>query len=361
MGIIRFLLALSVLIVHSSPILGVELLPGPVAVRIFYIFSGFLMAMVITRKYQKLDRPYYYFITNRFLRLYPLYITVVIMTIILSIGYGVSLGSWGKLQYYYDYYHDSPQSLGALLLVFLSNITLIGQDIMTQLGINSETGRFFFHGLQSPPELQELLFIPIAWTVSIEFYFYLLSPPIVSKNLKIICGIILLVLAFRYILLLTDAAPSAFGIYRFAPTEIYWFLLGIVSYKIKLPEQLLTKSSGWIFFFIFILIMATYNILPIDRYYINTILYALTVIATPSLFLHFSKYKIDKKLGDLCYPIYLIHAFILLIVGANSFPKPYGTGLPTFVLTILLSVLLNMFLLIPIEKWRQHRAVNPKI
>jgi len=362
MGTLRFLLALSVLIVHSSPILGIQLLPGPVAVRAFYIISGFLISMVITQKYQNLDRPYYYFISNRFLRLYPLYITVVIMTVILSTVYGLILGDWGKLQYYFNYYQASPQSLETLCVVMLTNITLLGQDLMTFVGIDPNTGRFFFHKMQDWPELQELLFIPIAWTVAVEFYFYLVAPFFVSKKVKTIICLIILVLIFRYWLYVSGAAPNAFAIYRFAPTEIYWFLLGVLSYRLKFPAFITTKKAAYVYMVVFLLLMLTYNHwAALGDSWKNVLVYTLTFISLPSLFAHFAKNKLDKFLGDLCYPVYLLHAFVLLIVAANSFPKTYGTGFPTFILTITFSILLNKYLLVPIEKWRQLRIKSNNV
>lgn len=77
MGSIRFLLALSVLIVHSSPILGVTILPGYLAVQVFYVISGFYMALIYCEKYSNTERPVFYFYSNRILRLYPLYLAVI--------------------------------------------------------------------------------------------------------------------------------------------------------------------------------------------------------------------------------------------------------------------------------------------
>lgn len=355
MGTLRFLLALAVVIVHSSPIMGLTLLPGPVAVRAFYIISGFLIAMVISRKYQYRDRSYYYFLSNRFYRLYPLYITIVILTVLLSIGYGLFLGDWGKLQYYINHYQASPQSLPSLMVVMLTNFTVVGQDIMTFLSIDPDSGKLLFHRMQDRPVLQELLLIPIAWTVAVEFYFYLVAPFFVTKTIKTILTILVSVLVFRYILMVTGAAPDSFAIYRFAPTEIYWFLLGVLCYRLPFPAFLKSRQFAYGVLVLMIVFMVAYNHLSWANDWKNIIVYAITFISLPALFAHVSKLRIDKNLGELCYPMYLVHAFVLLIVGANSFPKSWGTGIPTVLLTIILSILLNKLLLVPIEKWRQKR------
>ena len=123
MGSIRFLLAFSVLILHSSPIAGIRLLPGETAVRTFYIISGFYMTLIFSTKYASATRPYYSFITNRWLRLYPPYLVVVLLIGVLSVAYGIWLGSFGKIQYYLDWYRQVPESLSSLLTVLFFNIS----------------------------------------------------------------------------------------------------------------------------------------------------------------------------------------------------------------------------------------------
>ena len=80
MGTIRFLLAFSVVFAHMD-LHSQFFNNGSDAVQLFFIISGFYMFMVLKEKYVKLDRSYWYFISNRFLRLYPIYFLILIMTI----------------------------------------------------------------------------------------------------------------------------------------------------------------------------------------------------------------------------------------------------------------------------------------
>jgi len=50
MGFIRIILAIAVVIVHTEPIFGFELVRGRVAVQSFFIISGFYMAMILNEK-----------------------------------------------------------------------------------------------------------------------------------------------------------------------------------------------------------------------------------------------------------------------------------------------------------------------
>ena len=81
MGLIRTLLAISVVLAHSSPIFGIKLVGGQVAVQAFYMISGFYMTLVLNEKYVGANKAYKLFITNRLLRLWPVYWTVLVVSI----------------------------------------------------------------------------------------------------------------------------------------------------------------------------------------------------------------------------------------------------------------------------------------
>jgi peptidoglycan/LPS O-acetylase OafA/YrhL len=349
MGLIRFLLALSVLIVHSSPVLGIEIIPGSQAVHSFYIISGFYMAMIFVEKYEGTERPLYYFFSNRILRLYPLYLLVVILIVALSIVLGILLGSYGELQYYIDKYNEQPNSLGALITVLFLNISLIGQDIITFFGIDN-LGHLQFLGLDGDQKMQELLFIPIAWTVSIELFFYLLTPFIVAKKKLVIVYWLLAVIGLRLLLYMAFDIKESFAIYRFAPTELFWFLLGVLSYKLFQDKWLPDKRYGILFFILLVLALFTYKYIQSDW-----LIFILVFLFTPSIFYRLSSYRYDRYLGELTYPLYISHCLFLIIISANRFPKQYGTGLPLVVMTLTFSVLAYHYFLQPIDRFRATR------
>ncbi len=349
MGLIRFLLAISVLIVHSSPVFGVELIPGYLAVQSFYIISGFYMTLIFTEKYEGTARPYYYFLSNRILRLYPLYALVVVMVIVLSIVYGVWLGSYGKLQYYMDEYQRQPDSLGALLTVLFFNVSLVGQDWVTFFGID-RLGDLYFLGLRGDMKMQELLFIPIAWTISVELFFYLLTPFIVTKSKAVIVYFILGVIALRIFLYFIFNIGGGFAIYRFAPTELFWFLLGILSYKLYKRKWLPDKRYGVWLLIILIVSLFIYRMVQLDW-----VFFSMIFLFTPSVFYKVSNFKYDRFFGELTYPLYISHCFFLMIIGANAFPKPYGTGLPLIVMAVIFSVFVYHYFLQPLDRFRASR------
>jgi peptidoglycan/LPS O-acetylase OafA/YrhL len=352
MGTIRFLLALSVLIVHSSSLFGLQLLPGYLAVQSFYIISGFYMAFIYCEKYSKTERPAYNFYVNRFFRLYPLYILIVFLTIGLSLVFGIFLGDFGKLQFYITEYQKNHNSIYSLITFLVLNFSLIGQDILTFFSLD-EIGRLSFSGLQTNITIQEYLFIPIAWTISVELFFYLLTPLVANKKLNFILLMIFIVIGIRLILFQIFDVFNEFAIYRFAPTEFFWFLLGIVSYRLKFLRTKWIRKFSFALFLIMIISFLLYRFFAFDW-----IVLTLVFLFTPSIFDHFHDHKADRYIGELTYPLYLGHCFFLLIISANHFPKPFGTGPPAFLLTILFSVFIYHYFQKPLDKWRFKRLVS---
>ena len=120
MGLLRVLLALSVVAAHSTPILGTSLVGGRVAVQTFFILSGFYMALVLDGKYRGRG-SYRTFLQQRFLRLFPAYWFVLVLALLywltVSLISGQSVGwlaTWAA----------APIAPGALLATWTSRPTL---------------------------------------------------------------------------------------------------------------------------------------------------------------------------------------------------------------------------------------------
>ncbi|EMI56478.1 acyltransferase family protein [Rhodopirellula sallentina] len=84
-GTFRLFLALLVVIHHSFP-----LRLGAWAVGMFFALSGFWISRMWRRKYAKLDAPYTEFLASRWWRLAPVFLTVHLIAVILTLsGYRV--------------------------------------------------------------------------------------------------------------------------------------------------------------------------------------------------------------------------------------------------------------------------------
>jgi peptidoglycan/LPS O-acetylase OafA/YrhL len=128
MGIIRLLLALSVVAAHTTSFFGVHLVGGKVAVQAFYIISGFYMSLILNEKYLGKTGSYKLFITNRFLRIFPIFWTVLVLValfsaLLLILGHG-----GGSLQPYINYFSNgNDMNIPAIFLLVVSNLFFSGQ------------------------------------------------------------------------------------------------------------------------------------------------------------------------------------------------------------------------------------------
>ena len=118
MGLIRVILALSVLGVHYhiQPQLG--FVGGTVAVKFFYMISGFYMALILERKNNYKSIKSFY--VSRYLRLFPIYIIFAISCV---------TGNFGNTIYGRNFITDDLPLL-TQLVVIITNISIIGQDVL---------------------------------------------------------------------------------------------------------------------------------------------------------------------------------------------------------------------------------------
>lgn len=362
MGLLRFLLALTVVLGHSSSIFGFQLVGGALAVQAFYIISGFYMTLILNEKYVGANSSYKLFISNRLLRLFPIYWTVLILTILYSIiisyaSNGSDLGSFS----YFSIYWNNMGILSIFYLIF-TNIFLFLQDTVMFLSLDTTTGSLFFtrNFHDHTPALYNFLMVPQAWTIGVEIAFYLIAPFLVRRKLKVIIPLIVASLLLRAVLYYHFNLKNDPWTYRFFPTELVFFLLGIVAYHAYKKLQTLTLKNSHLMFIWICVLGATlfHNFLPIPR---KDTLYLIGFFMTlPFIFILTKHWKKDAYIGELSYPIYISHILVLTIVKVLNIQLPGGLGLTVALLTIGLSLLLNEVVAKRIEKIRQKRLVAHK-
>jgi peptidoglycan/LPS O-acetylase OafA/YrhL len=360
MGILRILLALSVVLAHSSSIFGFSFVGGQIAVQAFYIISGFYMSLILNEKYIGVNNSYKLFISNRFLRLYPIYWVVLFLTILYSIA--ISIYSKGNHLENFSVYYDNFENMnfGSFIFLLFTNLFLFLQDVVMFLGLDTTTGHLFFTSnfRETTPQLYKFLFIPQAWTIGLEIAFYLIAPFLVKRKLKIIIPLILLSLILRTVLYFHFDLNNDPWTYRFFPTELVFFLLGIVSYRIYKKMQTIDVKNNFLkLIWLGILgFTVVYSFLPISA---KSYLY-LTVffMSLPFVFILTKNWKIDSYIGELSYPIYISHIFVLTVISAFKIPVIGGVGLILTLSTIVFSIILNEFVAKKIEKIRQKRIMS---
>lgn len=373
MGLLRFILALAVIIAHSEPLFGLIFIPREMAVQSFYIISGFYMAFILNEKYVGPD-SYKLFITNRFLRLYPVYWTIAGLTVVMAF---ISLKITGfpyMIRFYIKYSH--LMNIKSFVYIIATNLFIVGQDSLSFLKLGPGGSLVFTSNfLDSGPQVYLFSLAPQAWTISLEILFYLIAPFIVRRDIYRISVIILLSLILRFYIYGSGLDHDPWT-YRFFPTELAFFLFGAVSYKLYriLKTVKFSKRLYLIVFLTVISLTSVYQFIPaVEEGWFNInqwTYYLILVVSIPFIFVHSKNMKFDYFLGELSYPMYISHFLIFYMTTyyypADLFEKYHYIGylekhheikyLGSILFIILFSALLVRFLIKPIERYRQSRV-----
>ncbi len=358
MGIFRLLLALSVVAAHSSSFFGTYLVGGKIAVQAFYIISGFYMSLILSEKYIGKAGSYKLFISNRFLRIFPIFWAVLLLTIL----FGTVMLMFGDhsatVGVYANYLSQGGHfDIFAIGLLIISNLFLFGGDLVMFLGLNSTTGHLFFTPdfTMTTPRLHGFLFVPQAWTIAIELMFYLIAPFIVRQKTWIIGTIIALSLGLRWYLYAHGFNHDPWT-HRLFPLELAFFLIGTLTYRLYTKIKTYTFDQRVLYTALSAIGLATGLYYPGNTSVFHEASYfALVVLCLPLLFIVTKNSKFDSKIGELSYPVYICHILVITIVTFFSVQVRY-MGPFIAVLSIGFALLLNRFIADPIERFRQRRV-----
>ncbi len=321
--------------IHSPDDEYFYLLPsGKLGVHIFFVISGFVIAMPLIKKWVddvEVNFNFKKYFIRRLTRLEPPYLVVLV------------LGFFALLLLY--------NSLGSL-------------KMGTESSASSEISLFesflasfvYLHGLvfTSYPRIN-----PPAWSLEIEFQFYILAPffllgifwflrkaslkkwfiPITLLSMLLFKALIYIVVLRKYQMFLVT-------------NYIQYFILGFIIcylYLNKTLEKEFFKKSASLFFIIgfVVFVISDYYLKP---YGMNLLFYSsseylyimcLENVKYLGMFLFFagvmsggigrkiSQITLISTIGGMCYSIYLIHLFILQ-VGVTSFMHVFDSPTDSF-------------------------------
>ena len=384
MGILRLYLALCVVASHTNRIAFIPMHSGDQAVQAFFMVSGFYMELVYG-KYPSAGAFY----RSRAQRIFFPYWTILALILVVSLVLGWGFGNWGEITPCLD--ANQRNSPGGAWLAGISNFTVFGQDAVYFL--NAEPGR----GLAFTPDFRAsghplwyLLVIPQAWSVSVELMFYLLMPLLTRLKSAWLAGGIALSLAARF---LTYSAIGWSGdpwSYRFLPFELCFFMLGMLACRFwranrpGLEKRLgflsgprgrstLARAAG----VLAVCLTLKAGVATATRWIGHdnaTLLFNLGwLVLLPPLFTISASDRLDREVGELSYPIYLVHYFLISLLmlalgrpdltlfcnelGKSDFPAATGTIMAA--LSILVSWALNRGLFNRFEEMR-HSGLKVK-
>lgn len=358
MGLLRLLLAFSVVSAHAGPILGSTLVGGKIAVQSFFLISGFYMALILQEKYVSRKKSYHLFMTNRLLRIFPAYWCILFLTFIISLIL-VYLGEDNKFTIYFE--NKSVFNFLPFLYLLFSQLFIICLDWVMFMGIDVTSGNLFLtHDyLSTHPLLHNFILVPQAWTISLELLFYCLAPFLVKRKLWVLILLIILSLLLRFYLYSIGLHREPWT-NRFFPTEFVFFLFGILSYQ--LYTYIRSKNIPFLSLGCFITLVITtilYNFFASDtKSTVNTTqlaYFGLLFVSIPFVFQLTKANSFDRLLGILSFPVYLSHALVIDVLQ-RIIPISNLFGVETVLITLCVSVVIVYIVEKPVDRYRQHRV-----
>ena len=329
MGLVRLLLAVSVVLTHTEA--PYALAGGRIAVQLFYMISGFLISYVLHKDaaYATVGKFY----LARALRIFPPYYAVAAAVLCLFILEHDRLAQFAGLP------------MATRVFMGVVNLTVLGQD-WTSFMSNPAAGGLPLH---------KFLLAPQAWTLGLELTFYLIAPFIVRRR-KVLVGLLIASLAARLFgwSLGLDHDPWS---YRFFPFELALFAAGALSHQLVLPWARATDERWQTPVSIAALALAAgATALPLIEPLRSVLVFLAFVGALPFLFLFQRRRRWDAVLGELSYPIYLTHWAVAMVVIELShragLERPPAFTAIVLVGSIAAAVGLDVCIARPVEKLR---------
>jgi peptidoglycan/LPS O-acetylase OafA/YrhL len=358
MGLMRFMLALAVASGHAGGFFGADIypkVPGSHAVQLFYMISGFLIALILSGKYADTPRGNWIFYSNRAVKIYVPYLAILAVTVVAWLVIYAATGNAGPLTVFFR--DGATMSFGAWAFAVVTNLFLLGMEWGSLLIVRGGELLLSVRAIEQPPNAIDFTIIVPAWTLSLELAFYLIAPFILRRHFLLIAALALASYTFRF-------QAFAYGFrsiateYRFFPFELSLFLYGALSYRfyVFLKERDMFKPS----LSLAITIACALTAIALPKYFRQHQhqMYALVGLLLPALFDFSMRHRWDKWLGDLSYPLYLVHwpvcGFGLAMLNEGSKGDVYAYL--AVVVSIGLSIAINHFLVYPVDRWRQSRA-----
>ena len=342
----------------GSTLFGVPFPDGWFAVQMFFMISGFYMALVLNEKYTSPSSNWVFY-SNRVLRLWPPAFIVNILVIISFLVYGEVL-LFG-LTMGLGEFMDLLRSLDALTLAYLGflNLFIVGMDSIWFVGISPESGIGYLRRGDHAFGAASLMLNHPLWTIAVEALYYIISPFLLRRGPRVAFALFVAGGLVHVALALSPLNRQIWG-YFFFPSAAYFFFLGACAYHAfcwyrgsalrtsveARPRLLITALIG----FSLPAHLVIWNTLPAASLFSALILAPLI----PILFGLTERNRIDRFIGELSYGTYVVHYPILVFFLGEFMP------LPTFLIVGSLSVFgaIGLYLLVeaPIDRWRQQRA-----
>jgi peptidoglycan/LPS O-acetylase OafA/YrhL len=371
MGLLRIYLALCVIVGHSGPLAPFEWFDAILAVKVFFVISGFYMELVLTKKYS--DSLSFY--ANRFLRIFVPYWICLAFVAVVCLASRMGTGDALTMRYYFDGLHRNNSTLG-FCLGALSNVTLFFQDSIAFLQDKAGNGISIVKTIRGNSHpLSNYLLLPQCWSVGLELLFYLCVPFLHRLKTPVLCIVIgsslfARILAYEGAGLVHDPWSHRFFLF-----ELAFFVAGMLSCRIYIQMEkrdfiryVGSKGSGTLKFMIGLLLLVI--LIALDRCFVSQAsavnhhyaVFGTPVIAAgmmPFLFILTKANVLDRFIGELSYPVYLVHFITVSYLNAKGVDRIFQAE-ATVMISIAISVILYLTVIKPLDALR-HKEVALRI
>ena len=295
------------------------------------------MGLVLSTKYEpRLGAGRLAFWRARFVRIYPAYWIVLVSVAVFWICF-----------YHYGTKQFLEVPLAISLWAMVSNTALFGLDGL--LFIQESDGVLavrtnFSEGSGVQPH--QLIAIAPAWTLSLELMFYLLAPWLVQLRSNWLLLIFALSLLLRAALWASGLGDDPWT-YRFFPSEIGLFVLGMLSYRLYAKGLLRDGPLAGALLFATIALFPLFPDGPriLGRELYGAIVVLASPLALPWLFARTKHVAWDRTVGDLSYPVYLVHLPVMMYL------RHFSAGEIDKVLFTYVTVILSLLAAVVLERW----------
>jgi peptidoglycan/LPS O-acetylase OafA/YrhL len=344
-GSYRAALAMAVVVSHSQAMLGPNFLQhaelGNIAVMSFFILSGFIISEAGSTFY--CNRPLA-FLFNRFWRIAPIYW----LALAVSIAAHFALTKAGLLTFP-DEYATSPRDLFSVRTIIANVFGIF--PFLARTGLTGNAG---------------YVFVRFAWAVMVEILFYLTAfgcfcAAALLPNLRtsIYGGVVAGALALH---VANDYWYPIFDVLTFAP----YFALGVCLYgmvsgsRIAIVGTVLSLAEMILHYLRYaqgrLGLAEAFNAATLP------VMESLCVMALmPALIIILSRMSVgrkartvDRRLGDLSYPMYLTHYTVLVLMASLTTTQGWSAFIVTLVGSVCLSWLVALTVETPLRSIRNR-------
>lgn len=305
MGAVRLFLAIVVCVGHWQ---AVELAPKDIAipgrlllgfnagyaVLFFYVISGFLITFTLSKNYEPSASGLGKFYFNRFVRIFSVYWPLVVLAL-LTIP------------------PAQERFSSAAIIDKFTALFLFGTDWRVSFG--APGGQYFGGNIVGMNQ---------AWTLGAELTFYMFAP-LLLRNWKLATALLVMSLALRAAFVLTlGRTIHDLWTYTFFPSTFVFFLMGHLSFRAAQHWARLNSNrfgcSCVAVGFAFMLIWRQGGF-DTERLWVSIVLFS---VGLPGFFNATKDSVWLNRLGDLSYPLYLVHIFVLFFVGTDIMAATFG-------------------------------------